>query len=375
MTACLALLFAAPEQGELRIGSYSALSGSSAPMGLAQHSGAVLAAEELNAEGGVLGRKVVILDGDDEASAERGQAVVRELIEAKRVHAIIGPANAASANATVELTNRAHVPHIVCASAGAVVNELFERFPQNYVFRLAAGDAIQSKMMVTEAFAVRHKRRPAILADETPYGQNGLARLKKLLADREVTPVYEAKLRIGEQDMVPHVSAARAAGADILLLYTLGGEAAQVARGLEKIGWRAELIGTWTLSFPVFLNHAGPYGEGAIFPQTFIEAGAEEPEQRAFIAHYKKRWSLATIETAPAAAQAYDAVRLLALAFEQAGTTDGDRVRVALENLDQAYRGATGEYYRPWIPDDHEAVTPANVVWGMAKEGRVVLAP
>jgi branched-chain amino acid transport system substrate-binding protein len=86
----LLALAAAASDGLLEIGSYSAMSGGSAPMGIAQRRGAALAAEELNAAGGVLGRKVVIVEGDDEARADKGVEVVTDLLEKGKVQAVIG---------------------------------------------------------------------------------------------------------------------------------------------------------------------------------------------------------------------------------------------------------------------------------------------
>jgi branched-chain amino acid transport system substrate-binding protein len=65
-------------------------------------------------------------------------------------------------------------------------------------------------------------------------------------------------------------------------------------------------------------------------------------------------------------------VHLLALAMKQAGTTEGPRVQAALEDLKTSYEGVTGAYDRPWMPTDHEGITPAQVTWAKAKGGAVV---
>jgi branched-chain amino acid transport system substrate-binding protein len=375
LAACLALLTASPEAGPIKIGGYYPLTGGSAAMGTALRNGAHLAAEEVNAAGGVLGRKVVIVDADDEGKPDKGAQIVKDFADKERVVAILGPGNTGVANVSTGIANERHIPQIIPCATGNKVNELFKEAPQNYVFRLAASDIIQSQMMVTEAFAARGRRRPAILSDETPYGAQGRARLVALLEQRGVKPVYEGTLKVGEKDMTAHVKAARDASADVLLLYALGNEGAAVARSLEKIGWKPEIIGTWILSSAAFTKAAGPFGEGTVIPQTFIESGVTDPTQLRFIESYRKAYGTAHIEPAPAAAQGYDALHLLALAIRQAGTTEGPKVKAALEDIKDSFVGATGEYFKPWSSGDHEAVTPANVVWGMVKEGGVVPAP
>ncbi|MFL5272955.1 MAG: ABC transporter substrate-binding protein [Anaeromyxobacteraceae bacterium] len=372
-TVVLALAAAAGDGGPIAIGSCFPLSGGSAALGAALGNGAHLAAEEINAAGGVLGRKLALVDADDEARPEKGVQAVKDLLDREHVVALVGPGNTGVANALATLANERHVPLVVPSATGNKVNELFAEAPANYVFRLAASDAVQSSMMVTEAFAARGRSKAAILADDSPYGAQGRARVEALIAKRGLAPAYVGTFKVGDRDMIPQVTAAKAAGADVILLYALGAEAAAVARSLEKIGWRAEVIGTWNLSNPAFLEGAGLFGDGAVTPQTFVEAGASEPAQEQFVAGYRKRYGVAHVAMAPAAAQAYDAVHLLALAIAQARSTDAAKVKAALENLEATYEGATGSYFAPWRPDDHEAVTPANVVWGKVKGGAIVL--
>lgn len=368
-----ALAVAAPGPSPIPIGFVGPLTGGSAALGLSLRNGARLAVEELNARGGVLGRPLLLAEADDEATPAKGAAVARELIEKRGVVALIGPANTGVADAVGPVANQLRVPNLCPSATGSKVNEHFADGPLNFVFRLAASDAVQARMMVTEAFAARGRSRAAILADESPYGAQGRARVEALLEARGAKAVSVGTFKVGATDMSAQVKAAQAAGADVVLLYALGAEAAAVARAIGALGWKVEIIGTWNLANPVFLTTAGPAGDGAVMPQTFIEAAAEAPAQRAFVQAYRRRYAVAHVDLAPAAAQAYDAVKLLALAMAQARGTDAIKVRAALENLDGTYHGATGEYFGPWSSEDHEAVTSANVRWGRVQDGAVVL--
>jgi branched-chain amino acid transport system substrate-binding protein len=374
VTISLAMMaMVAAAAGEpIKVGAYFPLTGGSAALGQALRNGAHLAAEEIDAAGGVLGRKLVLVDADDEAKPERGAQLVKHLVEDEHVVAVVGPGNTGVANASTQTANERKIPHVVPSATGNDVNELFARWPDNYVFRLAASDAVQANMMVTDAYAARGKAKVALLCDESPYGAQGRRRVEALVAKRGAALAHVGTFKVGDTDMTSQVGAARAAGAEVLLVYALGAEAAAVARALEKIGWRVPIVGTWNLSSPAFLANAGPFGDGALTPQTFIEAGATELGQEKFAAAYRKRYGVARVDMAPAAAQAYDAVHLLARAMKQAGTTDGPKVKAAMEDLRETYDGATGTYDAPWRPDDHEAVTPGNVVWGVVKAGAIV---
>jgi branched-chain amino acid transport system substrate-binding protein len=365
------LLAAAPGDDTIKIGHITSLTAGSVDVGLAMSNAAKLAAEEVNAAGGVLGKKLVVVDGDDVSNTEKGVAAVKRLLDEERVAALIGPLNTGVGKAIVRLTNERKIPHVVTVNTACEVNELFKEFPQNYVFRLAASDALQVQMVVTEAFAARGKKKLAILYDETAYGKENRARFEALLTQRGAAPAFAGEFKIGQTDMAALVQAARAAGADAVVIWGRGGEAAAVTRAMEKLAWKVDVIGSWQLANPAFLRAAGPFGDGTVMPQTFIEAAAAEPAQRRFVDTYKKRFEKASVDAASAAAQTYDAVHLLALAMKQAGSTDGPRVQAALEDLKTSYEGVTGAYDRPWMPGDHEGITPAQVVWARAKGGAV----
>jgi branched-chain amino acid transport system substrate-binding protein len=372
LTAVLLVAAAAGEGGAIKIGTHLPLSGYAASIGQAESRGLHLAADEINAAGGVLGRQVALIDGDDEGRPEKGAQLVRDLIDKEHVVALLGPHNTVVANETARIANERRIPMIIPGATGNKVNELFAEFPQNYVFRIAPSEALQTEMMATEAFVARGYTKAAVIYDDTPFGKGGRASLERLMAKQELKPVYAGSFKIGEADMTPKLRDARTAGAEVTLFYGLAPDAINLVRALEKLRWRPPVMGPWNLCNPVFLSKAGSFADGTLMPQTFIEERATEPEQLKFIGAYRKRYSSPHVEMAPAVAQSYDAVQLLAIAMRQAGTTDGPKVKAALEGLKGTYQGATGTYFLPWRPDDHEAITRGAVVWGTVKSGKVV---
>ena len=262
------------EQAPIKVGVYGPFSGGSAGMGVSMRNGATLAAEEINAKGGVLGRQIAIVARDDEARNEKGAQIMQELLEKEEVVAVLGPINTGVADASSRYCEDKHVPLIINASAGAKVNELFAQYPDNYVFRIAAGDLLQAEEIVHEAVDKRGFKKVALLCDDTNYGQNGRAKMEKALEKRSLKAVSVGKFKIKDTDMTAQLQEAKAAGAEGLLLYGIGPELAAVANSLSRIGWKVDLVGSWTLSMSAFIQNAGKNGDGATMPQTFIEAGA-----------------------------------------------------------------------------------------------------
>jgi branched-chain amino acid transport system substrate-binding protein len=294
-----------------------------------------------------------------------------ELLDKEKVVAVLGPINTGVADASTQYPNAKKVPMIINVSAGAKVNELFQNNPENYVFRIAANDNIQSRVIVNEAAKLGYKR-PALLCDDTNYGQNGREKMEAVLKEKNIKPAYVGKFKIKDSDMSAQLQEAKAAKADVLLVYGIGPELAAVSNSLSRLGWKVDMIGSWTLSMSNYITNAGKNGNGTKMPQTFIEASAKTDKQKKFISDYNTKFKESPIASAVSAAQGYDSMYLLKLAIEQAQSTEGSKIRAALEDLAAPYEGVTGSYTKPFSKTDHEAVKEANVMLGMVKDGIVV---
>ncbi|MGZ6161826.1 MAG: ABC transporter substrate-binding protein [Myxococcaceae bacterium] len=368
-----ALLVAAPALADIKVGVYGPYTGGSAGMGVSMRNGVEQAADEINAKGGIMGQKVVLVKRDDEAKNERGAQIMQEFLDKEKVVAVLGPINTGVADNSTRYANERKVPVIINASAGAKVNEYFAQSPENYIFRIAAADPLQTELSVKEAIDVRKHTKPAVLCDDTNYGQGGRAKLEAALAKRNVKAVYTGKFKIKDTDMTPQVQEAKAAGADVLLVWGIGPELAAIANSLDRVGWKVDMIGGWTLSMAAFINNAGKNGNGATTPLTFIEGTPGSPKAVAFVNEYHKKFNENPIAVAVAAAQGYDSLYLLKAAIEQAKSTDGDKIRLALESLQQPFTGVTGTYNKPFDAKNHEAVTAEQMKMGVVKDGTVVL--
>lgn len=360
----------------IKIGVSGPFTGGSSPMGISMREGIRLAATEINAKGGVLGRPIQLIEHDDEARNERGAQVVQALVNKEKVVAGLGIVNTGVALASQRFYQAAKIPMITSVAAGSIVTKQFlpPQYPDNYIFRVSANDTIQAAMIVEEAVN-RHKlKKVAILADSTNYGQLGREDLEKALEKKGLRPVAVEKFNIRDVDMTSQLLRAKNAGAEAVLTYGIGPELAQIANGMAKLGWKVPLIGSWTLSMSNFIDNAGPNAEGARMPQTFIQEPTT-PKRKAFIEAYQKTYRVDRIPSSVSAAQGYDSMYLLAAAIKQAGTTDGVKIREALENLHEKIIGVVQTYDRPFTKTDHEAIKNTSVpVMGEVKGGRVVYA-
>ena len=369
MTAALAA-------GEpIKIGVSGPFTGGSSSMGVSMRDGVRMAVDEINKTGGVLGRPIALVERDDEAKNERGVQIAQELINKERVAATVGFINTGVALASQRFYQEAKIPVMNNVATGSLVTHQFDDQPENYIFRNAAHDSIQAPMIVEEAITRRGFKKVAILADSTNYGQLGRADLEKALEIKGVKAVAIEKFNVKDVDMTPQLLKAKEAGAEAILTYAIGPELAQIANGMTKLGWKVPMVGSWTLSMANFIDNAGPGGEGARMPQTFIQEPTT-PKRQSFIIAYLKAFNPKNgrIDSPVSAAQGYDSVYLLAAAIKQAGSTEGPKVKAALEDLKTPVEGVVTTYNKPFSKNDHEAVTANIPVFGEVKGQRVVYA-
>lgn len=359
----------------IKIGVSGPFTGGSAPMGVSMRDGVKLAVSEINAKGGVLGRQIQLVERDEEAKGERGVQVAQELINKEKVVATVGFINTPVALASQRFYQEAKIPVMNNVATGSVITKQFADQPENYIFRTSANDTIQSAMIVDEAVNKHKFTKLAILADSTNYGQLGREDLEKALDKKGLKAVAIEKFNIKDVDMTAQLLKAKQAGAQAILTYGIGPELAQIANGMEKLGWKVPLIGSWTLSMANFIDNAGKNGNGVRMPQTFIQ-DPNTPKRKAFIDAYVRTYHPAggRIPSPVSAAQGYDSVYLLTAAIKQAGTTDGPKVRAALESLKEKVDGVVTAYDKPFSKDDHEAIKAGVPVIGEVEGGRVILA-
>ena len=356
----------------LRIGVIGPFTGSSSDFGLQMRNGISMAADEVNAVGGYMGRQLELVILDDKGDPETGLKMAQQMAR-ENVTATIGYCNTGVAAKSIDVFQTNKMPLIIPCATGTV---LTSKFPpvDSYIFRTSAKDGIQAPFMV-EDIVRRGWTRVAVFADTTGYGEAGLKDVEKALAAKNLKPVYVARFALGVKNLDEDLQAAKAAGANVILNYTVGQENAVIAKGRQAMKWKVPLIGAWTLSFPFFLDGAKDAAEGALMVQTFIAEPSNE-RRAAFLSAYGRRYNLRRIPVPMAAAQAYDSTYILlySLFGIRDGNLNGPAVKTALETKARTYYGVVATYERPFSPTDKDALTQNMLVMGVVRNGAITFA-
>jgi branched-chain amino acid transport system substrate-binding protein len=343
--------------------SPSALSGQAATLGLAA------AIDDLNKTGGVLGKKLTLVIRDDLSQPPKSIQNMSDLIDNEKVVAVFGPTNSGNALAWKRIPTQKKIPVIGTIGSGTAITYPVSPGADNYMFRVSMVDREQVAGLMAYVKKNPATKNVGYLAETTGYGQGGLKDIQELGDLQGIKPVCNEKFGVNDTDMTSQLNTCKEAGAQTLVVWAQGTPLGQLMRSMEKINYFPLTLMSWAADNQSFYEAAGKsLAERPIFMRTVTED--RSPRQQEL---YDR---IAPKMTSPSAfgfaAHSYDAVMLLAAAIKQANTTDGDKVRQALENLQGTYQGVMKTYDKPFSPIVHEALVAKDYKWTHWKDGKLV---
>lgn len=368
-TAAILPFPALAQQAEIKIGYNADQSASgAAELGLSGRYGFEAAIEDINAKGGVLGRKLVAVIRDDAAAPPKSIQNMNELIDNEKVVAVVGPTNSGNALAWLHIPQQKKVPVISHVATATDITARYAKETQNYIFRVSMVDREQLALLSAYAVKASKDRKIGIIADTTGYGQAATKDLLEILALHGITPVGVEKFGPKDTDMTSQLAKLKASGADMILSGSLADATAQVLKSMEKMDYYPGLLSTWGSINTPLINIAGAkLAEKTIFAaSTTADAN---PKAKALSARLIAKYP--NMPAFVSAAQGYDAVMLIAAAVAKAGSTDGEKVAAALEDLG-AVEGIIKTYSKPFSKTQHEALGVADFHLAQWKDGQVV---
>ena len=360
----LALGATAVHAQTIKIGLVTALSGQSARAGEAITRGVSVAIDEINAKGGVLGRKLELVRRDDEATPAKGVIAARELLFKEKVTVLFGGLDTPVSLAIVPIVNQEKVVFVGPWAAGTPITKNGAK--ENYVFRVSAVDEIVNRAMLQYAQKTFNAKNCGMILVNNPWGESNEKGLMAALSARNMKPAGIEKFEANDVDVVPQLTRLKAAGADCLFLVGNVGPSAQVVKSLDRMGWMPPIVSHWGPAGGRFTELAGPSAPNVHFVQTYSFFGRQTPVGqkvlKALMAKYPDIKGPGDVTPAVGVANAYDAMMLTALAIQAAGKLDGPAIRDGYYKIGK-YEGLIKTYNKPFTPEVHDAVTENDYVW------------
>lgn len=330
--------------------------------GVSARQGFQVAVDEINANGGILGKNITVVILDDKADKNLSRKNMEQLIFENKTLAVVGPANSASALNWLDLAQENEVTVIIPIATATELTTMYQDRPRNYIFRLNSLDNDAATLSVAWIVKKTNNGKIAIIYDSTPYGMKGVKDVSDVLARWGKTPVFTKVFDRGTSvaNLTVIIESAKTAGADGIYFFCYADSTADLLKALDKVnGYNPVVVGTPANTNPALVQLAGNLSTKL----AFIAGVTFEKNERnlAFWQKVKDKYGVYPPAVPSVAANAYDAVILLAAAIKNAGTLDKVAVRDALENI-QNVQGVVKFYSKPFSKTNHEGVT-INEMW------------
>jgi len=358
----------ASAEGPIKIGFPIPLSGPTATYGVPILKGAELAVDEINAQGGVLGRKLELLSRDSKANADEAVRLSRELIIKDDVDFLSGTLTSAEAPAASTVAKENKIVFIAPTSKTVQLTAPANLHP--YIFRVASNTDVEGKASATLMARWKDVKRVATIAPDYAYGRDAIAafvaNLKQLRPEIEIVDQQWPKL--GEPDFTAFITAQMGKKPDAVMCALFAGDFVTFTKQATPLGYFKAIANrlvdgaeVGTVDEAQALGADYPYGIVSDAYDPVIWGGNEPPEHKAYIEHlraftksqYGSGWSIV----------GYQSIYALADGIKKTGSTKSDAVAEALPGM--TFDTPVGK--RTFSRKSHETFAPEY--WGvMVKE-------
>ena len=365
--AAAAALGGAAQAQDIKFGYNGDLSTSpSAQSGQAAVIGMQAAIDDINAAGGLLGKKIALVVRDDTSAPPKSIQNMSDLIDNEKVTAVFGPTNSGNAMAWKHIPNQKKIPVMGNVGSGTDITKPMSPGADNYMFRVSMVDREQVAALMV--YAKKTAKVLGYMAETTGYGQGGLKDVTEIGEMHGLKPAAVERFAVADTDMTSQLSKMKAAGVDTVVVWAQGTPIAQLMRSMEKINYFPQVLTSWAADNVTFYDAAGKtLAEKPIFMRTIGEE-RNAVQQKLYDRVGSK---LKAPSAFSFALHGYDSVQLMAAAMKQAGSTDGAAVKAALEDLRAPVAGVLKTYEKPFSKADHEALTAKDLVWIKWKDGHL----
>ena len=352
----------------VKIGALFAVTGPASFLGAPEARTAEMMVEELNKNGGVLGRQLELIIKDTGASSDKAISFAKQLIEEDRVIAIIGPTTSGETMKIKDLCQTYKTPLISAAAAETIVDPV-----ASYVFKTPQKDNYVAEL-IYQTMNDLGISKIGVVAANTGFGNGGKAQLEKY------APQYGIEILISETydsaatDLTALLTKVNARGVEAVVNWSIVPAQSIIPKNMKQLGMDMPLFQSHGFGNIAYVKAAGEAAEGIIFPAGRLLVAEQLPDsnpQKALLVEYKKAYEERYGEDVSTfGGHAYDALMIAVKAIEKAKSTERDAVRDAIESLPDL--PGTGGVFR-FTPADHNGLAMDSLEMLTVKNGRFTI--
>jgi branched-chain amino acid transport system substrate-binding protein len=341
----------------IRIGEFASLTGKEAVFGQSSHKGTLLAIEEVNAGGGVLGKKIDFIYEDNRSTPGESATIAKKLITRDKVVALLGEVASGRSLEAAPIAQANRIPMISPSSTNPKVTETGD-----YIFRVCFTDPFQGKLLAEFAKRTLKAQKVAVFSDvSAPYSM-GLAQFfREPFVANGGTITSEQKYTGGDKDFKAQLTVIKNTKPDAIIVPGYYTDAGLIVAQARQLGITVPLFGGDGWEAPELLQIAGRALEGTYY-STHFSSENTDPLAQKFVAAYKAKYDNETPDAM--AALGYDSAMVLVDAIKRAGSTAGPQLRDAIAATKE-FPGATGN---TTLDAKRDASKPAVII--TVKDGK-----
>jgi branched-chain amino acid transport system substrate-binding protein len=312
----------------IRIAVAGPMTGDQSKQGNDLKNGVELAVAEWNEKGGLFGKKIELLVGDDQHDPKQAVAIANKFVNSGVV-GVIGHWNSNASIPASEVYQRSNISMITPASTNPQVTD---RGYKN-IFRVCGRDDQQGSVAAEFVATQLKAKRVAILHDKTTYGQGLANEFRKALGTRAEVVYYDGIIQ-GDKDFRGVLTTVASKKPDVFFFGGIYPEGGLLVKQAKEVGLNAPMVSGDGVIDQVFVQIAGPAADGTYL--TFSPDTTRLPSAQEILKKYRTRYG----EPGPYSFYAYDAAQVLLLGIQKAGTMDGFAISQAIHT--SSYDGITG---------------------------------
>jgi branched-chain amino acid transport system substrate-binding protein len=324
----------APEiPATIKLAMAAPLTGDYANFGLSDIEGMQLAVDEINAKGGVLGKKIELIRGDDKGDSKEAVSVAQKFVNDKDLVAVLGHFFSGCSLAAGPIYQKAGIPMLAVASTNPKVP-----LTGDYVFRINVGDNYQGSQLAEWLYTKKGKKSIAVVYDNNDYGKGVYDAFRGKL-EQLGGKIVDTETYVGGQDkdFSVIITKAKQAKPEALVIAGYYSDAALLVTQAKRLGLDVMTVGSDSIYSDDFTKIGGKAVEG-VYTVGYFHASDPRPKAQEFVRKYKEKYNKVPDAWAP---YAYDAVYVIADAITRAGSVDRGKVRNALAQT-KGFEGASG---------------------------------
>jgi branched-chain amino acid transport system substrate-binding protein len=331
----------------IRIGSFLTVTGPASFLGDPELKTLQMYVEDINAKGGVKGRKIELIHYDTGGNAKDAVNFVKRLIKNDNVDLIIGGTTTGDTLAVIPDVEKEGIPFISLAGAVEIIEPV-----KKWVFKTPHTD----RMAVAKIYEDLRKRgltKVALITGDGGFDKSGREQLLKLAPQYGITIVVDESYGNKDSDMTAQLTKIRASEAQVIINFGFGQAPAIVTRNIKQLGITLPLYQSHGVASKTFIDLAGDAAEGVRMPAAALVIAEQLPDanpQKPVLLAYKKQYEAKHGPVSTFGGYAYDGLMIAVEAIQRAGGADKSKVRDEIEKT-QGFIGNTGVFNMS--PQDH----------------------